>query len=66
MKGIVHLYAYALLALTHTEGSAKLHLLTEIVLRDEILKLLYYLTGALNVTRATDTNCNFNHNAYLT
>jgi hypothetical protein len=62
MEGIVYRNANALLALTHAEGSAKLNLLTEIVFRNKILKLLYYLARTLNVAGATDTNRDFKHN----
>ena len=65
MEGIVNCYAYTLLALTHTEGAAELYLLTKIILSDEILKLLYYLARALDMAGATDTNCDFKHNFYL-
>ena len=44
MELITNCYTYALLALTHAEGAAKLYLLTKLILCDEVLKLLYYLT----------------------
>ena len=62
MEGVVHRNAHALLALTHAEGAAELNLITEIVLRNQILQLLNYLTRTLNVAGATDTNRNFKHN----
>ena len=62
MEGVIYRYTYALLALTHAEGAAELYLITEIVLSYQILELLYYLTRALDVAGATDTNCNFKHN----
>ena len=54
-------YAYALLALTHAEGAAKLYLLAYVVLCDKALKLFNYLTRALDVAGATDTYCDFKH-----
>ena len=62
MEGIIDRYAYALLTLTHAEGAAKLHLITEIVFSDQILKLLYYLTRTLDVSGSSNTNLNFKHN----
>ena len=59
---VVNGYAHALLALAHAEGAAELYLLTEILLCEEILKLLNYLTRTLDVAGATDTNCDFKHN----
>ena len=44
MEGVVDRYANALLALAHAEGSAKLDLVAEIVLMDEILELFYNLS----------------------
>jgi hypothetical protein len=64
MEGIVDRYAYALLTLAHAEGAAKLNLVTETVFCDQILKLLYYLTGALDMAGATDTNCDLYHNHF--
>ena len=61
MEGVIERYAYALLTLAHAVGAAKLHLVAKIVFADQILKLLYYLTRALDVAGASDTNCNFNH-----
>ena len=61
MEGVIDRYAYALLTLAHAEGAAKLHLITEIVFSDQILKLFYYLTRTLDVAGASDTNCNFKH-----
>jgi hypothetical protein len=61
IEGVVHRYANTLLALAHAEGAAKLHLVTELVFGNQILKLFYYLTGALDVAGASDTNCNFKH-----
>jgi len=62
MEGVVYRYTYSLLALSHAEGAAKLYLVTEIVLGNQILKLLYYLTRALDVAGASDTNCDLYHN----
>jgi hypothetical protein len=62
MEGVVNGNANALLALAHAEGAAKLYLVSEVVLRDEILKLLNYLTRTFDVARTSDTNCNFKHN----
>ena len=64
MEGVIHRYTYALLALAHAEGAAKLYLVAEIVFSDQILKLLYYLTRTLDVAGASDTNCNFKHNIF--
>ena len=61
MELVVNSYTYTLLAVAHTEGAAKLYLLANVVLCDELLKLTYYLTGALDVTGATDTYCDFKH-----
>ena len=61
MEGVANSNANTLLTLTHTEGAAKLYLLTKIVLSDECLKLLYYTTRAFDVTGATDTYCDFKH-----
>ena len=49
MKIIVNGNANALLALSHTEGAAKLNFVAEIVLRDKVLQLLYHLARALDV-----------------
>ena len=62
MEGVIYRYAYALLALAYAEGAAKLYLITETRLGNQILKLLYYLTRTLDVAGASDTNCNFKHN----
>jgi hypothetical protein len=61
MEGLVNRYAYAQLALTHAEGAAQLYLVTEVVLGDQALQLLYDLAGSLNVAGATDANCDFQH-----
>ena len=61
VEGVVYGYTYTLLALTHAEGAGKLNLFAKVVVRDKLLKLLYYLAGALNVAGATDTNCDFKH-----
>ena len=58
---IVYGDANALLTMTHAEGAAQLHLVTEVVLGNEALKLRYDLTGALNVAGAADANGNFHH-----
>jgi hypothetical protein len=62
MEGVIYRYTYALLTLAHAEGAAKLYLIAEIILGNQILKLLYYLTRTLDVAGASDTNCNFKHN----
>jgi hypothetical protein len=62
VEGVIYRYTYALLTLAHAEGAAKLYLVAKAVLDDQILKLLYYLTGTLDVAGASDTNCNFKHN----
>jgi hypothetical protein len=64
VEGIVNHNAYALLAVTETECSAKINLIAKIVLSDQLLKLLYHLTGSLNVAGATNTNYNF-HDFFL-
>jgi hypothetical protein len=61
MELVTNGYAYALLTVAHAEGTAEINLLTDIVLCNEMLKLLYYLTGALDVTGATYTYCDFKH-----
>ena len=61
MELFVNVYAYALLALTHAEGAAKLNLIAYVMLRNKSLKLLNYLTRSLYVAGATDTYCNFKH-----
>jgi hypothetical protein len=50
IEGILNHYAYAFLASAHTKGSAKLYFFIESVLRDQTLKLLDYLTRALDMT----------------
>ena len=54
-------YTYALLALAHAEGATKLYLIAYVAFCDEALKLLNYLTRALDVAGATDTYCDFKH-----
>jgi hypothetical protein len=65
MKFIVDSNTHALLAITHTERSAKLNLVADIVFSNEILKLFNDLTGSFNVAGATDTNSNFHKNCFL-
>ena len=65
MEGIIDRYTYALLALAHAEGAAKLYLVAEIVFSDQILKLLYYLTRTLDVAGASDTSSSFKHIFYF-
>lgn len=55
MEGVVNGDANALLALSHTEGAAQFYLVTQIVLRDKILQLLYYLSRTLDVAGGADT-----------
>jgi hypothetical protein len=62
MEFIVYHYAYALLTLTKAKSSAKLYFISELILRDETLKLFYDKTRTLDVTGASDTNCDFKHN----
>ena len=62
MEVIVNRHAYAALALTHAESTAKLYLIPDIVLRDQILKLFHHLAGTLDMTGTADANCNFKHN----
>ena len=50
MEGIVYGYAYALLAVTHTEGASKLYLVAQSMLCYQGLKLFDYLARTLNVT----------------
>ena len=64
MEGVVYHDAYALLALTKAEGAAKLYLILQLVLRDQLLQLLHYLTGSFDVAGASNTNCNF-HKSFL-
>ena len=66
VNGILDGYAHALLAHAHAEGAAKLNLFSKVVFRNEILKLLYHLARALDVTGASDTYCYFKHIFYLT
>jgi hypothetical protein len=61
MELVADRYANALLALAHAEGSAQINLVCEVVLCDQILKLLNDLTGSLDVAGATDTNSDFQH-----
>ena len=62
MEGVVYGDAYALLALAHAEGAAKLYLVANLMFGDEILQLLNNLTRTLDVAGATNTNSNFKHN----
>ena len=59
MEGFINRNAYTLLAISETECAAELHLVAEIVLSYQALQLLYYLTGAFNVTGASNTDCHF-------
>ena len=59
MKGSVNRNANTLLAVAKAKGSAKVYLVAYVVLGNQILKLFYYLTGAFDVARASDTNSNF-------
>ena len=58
---LVHSDADALLALTHAESTAQLHLVANVMLCNKLLERGYDLAGALNVAGATDTNNNFHH-----
>ena len=62
MEGVAYGDAYALLALAHAEGAAKLYLVANLMFGDEILQLLNNLTRTLDVAGASDTNCNFKNN----
>ena len=62
MEGDIDRYTYALLTLAHAEGATKLYFIAEIILGNQILKLLYYLTRTLDVAGASNTNRNFKHN----
>jgi hypothetical protein len=62
MEGVIDRYAYALLTLAHAESAAKFYFIAEIILGNQILKLLYYLARTLDVAGASNTNCNFKHN----
>ena len=64
-EGVVHRYAYALLTPANAECAAKLYLFSERILGNQILKLLHYLTRALDVAGASDTNGYLKHNKYL-
>ena len=50
MEGIVYGYAYALLAVTHTEGASELYLIAQSMLCYQGLKLFDDLARTLNVT----------------
>ena len=65
MEGIIYRYAYALLTFSHAERTAKLDLVSDIVLVYQILELLDYLTRALDMARTSDTNRYFKHKIYL-
>ena len=56
---VVYRNAYPLLALSHTEGSAQIHLFLQAVVGNKLLKLLDHLAGPLYVAGTTDTYCNF-------
>ena len=58
MKGIVNHNAYAPLTIAETERAAKLHLILDIMLCYQLLKLLYYLTGAFDMAGASNTYSN--------
>ena len=55
----VHRHADTLLALPHTEGARKLHLVTEIVVADKLPELFDHLTRTLHVARTTDSYRHF-------
>ena len=61
MEGIIHAHAHALLAISHAEGAAKLHLVRNVVAGDQALQLFNDLTRALDVTGASDTYSDFDH-----
>jgi hypothetical protein len=61
VERIVHHDADTLLAVAETEGAAKLYLIAESLLGNQSLQSLHDLTGPLDMTGASDTNCNF-HN----
>ena len=65
MERIVHRHANTLLALTHAEGAAKLDAILQLVLCDQSLKLLYDQTRTLDVAGATNANCDFEHDDFL-
>ena len=50
MERIIYGYADAFLALSHTESTAEIHLIAEIILSNKLLKLFHYMTGTFNVT----------------
>ena len=58
MNSVVYHNAYALLTLAETERSAKLYLIVELVLFDQRLDLLNYLTRAFDMAGASYTYCN--------
>ena len=62
MEGVIDRYAYSLLAIAHAEGAAERYAIAKMILCDQVLKLRYYLTRALDVARASDANRNFKHN----
>ena len=59
MKFFIHRNANTLLAFSHAEGAAELYLISEVVFRYQILKLLYYLTRAFDMAGAADAYCDF-------
>jgi hypothetical protein len=61
MECAIHCDANARLALTHTECTAEFNLISDAMLGDQILKLLYDLTRALDVAGTADTNYYFQH-----
>ena len=64
-EGVAYRYTYAHLTFSYTESAAKLYLFSERILGNQILKLLHYLTRALDVAGASDTNGYLKHNKYL-
>jgi len=63
---VVYSNTNALLALAHAESTAEIDLIANVLFFDQALDLLDNLTGPLDVARASDTYCNFQHDLYLT
>lgn len=59
VEAVVRHHADALLTTTQTEAAGQLDLVAQIILADEVLQLLYNLTGTLDVTGTADTYRNF-------
>ena len=58
-EGVVHRDADALLATAQAEAAGQFDLVAQIILADELLQVLYDLTGTLDVTGTADTYRDF-------